>query len=94
MLNGPEPEAPPQPFYGRDELSTNRPIPADNDVTYGPAVGLARAAKMSSRPPPGLGAASSGCQARNTEAQEDPARQRMLEVERRLAELEGRGEQS
>jgi hypothetical protein len=93
----PEPPPPPPPRCGIDELSTNRPIPADDDLYLQPGGGFGSRSEdelEARRQASELRAAAVRREARNAEAQEDPARQRILELERRLAELEGQGGKS
>ena len=100
VLHGPEPEAPPppQPFHRFGEFRPNAPAPSPPDDLYfhmGGGIGSrTEDLREAQRVQVELQAADTRRRAREAEAEQDRVRQRIAELERRLAELEGRGEQS
>ena len=92
VLRGPTPEPPPPPRYGIDQLSSSRPIPTDDDLYLQPGGGFGSRSEdklEAQRQASELRAAAARREARNAQTQNDPVLERIAELERRLAKLEG-----
>lgn len=98
VLHGPKPESPPSRNFSFGEWSPNPPTPPDPDDLYWQAGGgwgsRSEDAREAHRVQVELQAAEARRRAREAETQQGPLHERIVEVERRLAQLEDRGGKS
>ena len=97
VVHGSKESEQPPPSYDFGQWSPNPPAPPPADDRYmhpGGGFGFhTEDAREAQRVQVELQAAEARRQARGAQVEQDPVRQRIAELERRIAELEGRGEQ-